>query len=88
MRNLDADKPFLKKLGKLLKVSPELIDKTDTVFDLLQENPFTPSLKTHPLTGSLKGKYACSVTKDIRIIFELLDDTVHLLNVGSHDEVY
>ncbi|QWR78916.1 type II toxin-antitoxin system RelE/ParE family toxin [Candidatus Magnetomonas plexicatena] len=88
MRNLDADKPFLKKLGKTLKNSTELSGKTAAVLDLLQENPFSHSLKTHPLTGSLKGKYACSVTKDIRIIFELSDDTIHLLNIGSHDEVY
>ncbi|MBF0564993.1 MAG: type II toxin-antitoxin system mRNA interferase toxin, RelE/StbE family [Nitrospirae bacterium] len=88
MLNLDSDKSFLKKLGKILKGSPELTGKIATVFDLLQENPFMPSLKTHPLTGYLKGKYACSVTKDIRIIFELSDDTIYLLNIGSHDEVY
>ncbi|MEO5358504.1 MAG: type II toxin-antitoxin system mRNA interferase toxin, RelE/StbE family [Nitrospirae bacterium YQR-1] len=67
---------------------PDLNDKIASVFDLLQENPFATSLKTHFLTGSLKGRYACSVTRDIRIIFELSEDTVHLLNIGSHDEVY
>ncbi|MBF0487881.1 MAG: type II toxin-antitoxin system mRNA interferase toxin, RelE/StbE family [Nitrospirae bacterium] len=88
MPNLDTDKPFLKRLGKLLKGSPAINEKISVVFDLLQENPFTPSLKTHALTGSFKGMYSCSVTKDIRIIFKLSEDTVHLLNIGSHDEVY
>ncbi|KWT87641.1 type II toxin-antitoxin system RelE/ParE family toxin [Candidatus Magnetominusculus xianensis] len=88
MLNLDADKPFLRKLGKLLKRVPSLNEKISVTFDLLQENPFTPSLKTHALVGNLKGLYSCSAAPDIRIIFTLSGDTVHLLNIGSHDEVY
>ncbi|MBF0457617.1 MAG: type II toxin-antitoxin system mRNA interferase toxin, RelE/StbE family [Nitrospirae bacterium] len=88
MLNLEADKSFLKKLGKLLKGSPALNEKISIAFDLLQENPFTPSLKTHRLSGRLKDRYSCSLTHDIRIIFSLSDETVHLFNIGPHDEVY
>ncbi len=45
-------------------------------------------LHTHPLTGNLKGKYACSLTHDLRIVFKLASDTIHLIDIGSHDEVY
>ncbi len=45
-------------------------------------------ISTHPLTGELKGKYACSLTHDLRVVFKLYDDIVHLLDIGSHDEVY
>jgi mRNA interferase YafQ len=54
----------------------------------LSSNPFDPSLRTHALTGELKGKYACSLTYDLRVVFTLYNDIVHLLDIGSHDEVY
>ena len=56
--------------------------------EVLSGNPFDSSLSTHALSGNFKGRYACSVTPDIRILFTLTKDTVHLLNIGSHDEVY
>jgi mRNA-degrading endonuclease YafQ of YafQ-DinJ toxin-antitoxin module len=58
------------------------------VIQTLQEDPFTSSLRTHGLSGALKGLYACSVTDDIRIVFKLADGSIRLLNIGTHDEVY
>ena len=47
-----------------------------------------PTLHTHPLSGNLKGKYACSLTYELRVVFRLYDNIVHLLDIGSHDEAY
>ncbi len=55
---------------------------------MLKDNPFDHSLKTHMLSGNLKGRYACSLTHELRIIFKLTEDTIHLLNIGNHDDVY
>ncbi len=81
-------KGFVKKARKLIKNSRELDDKLETVLELLQNDPFTPSLKTHPLSGKLKGKHGCSLTEKLRIVFKLSDNKIHLLNIGPHDEVY
>lgn len=40
------------------------------------------------LTGDMKGRYACSLIHELRVIFRLYDDIIHLLDIGSHDEVY
>ena len=51
-------------------------------------------LKTHKLSGWLKGLWACSVEYDCRIVFALEpdpdtgDDMIVLIDLGSHDEVY
>ena len=51
-------------------------------------------LKTHKLSGWLKGLWACSVEYDCRIVFTLEpdpdtgDDMIVLIDLGSHDEVY
>ncbi|MBF0554055.1 MAG: type II toxin-antitoxin system YafQ family toxin [Nitrospirae bacterium] len=64
------------------------IDKDASPFNTDEENPLDPSPETHALKGNLKGSYACSITHALRIIFILTNDTIHLLNIDSHDEVY
>ncbi|MBF0516869.1 MAG: type II toxin-antitoxin system mRNA interferase toxin, RelE/StbE family [Nitrospirae bacterium] len=89
-RIIKAEKAFTKKAKKRLKSNPNLrkiylnvIDKT-----FMNRPPFAPSLKTHKLSGHLKDTYSCTVTEDIRITFGISDDTIHMLNIGTHDEVY
>ena len=53
------------------------------------EDPFDPRLKAHKLTGMLAGLWSFSVTYDCRVIFKFHpDDTVVLIDIGQHDEVY
>jgi len=88
MKTIRTAALFEKRSKKLLKKNPELERVYLEVIMKLIANPFDPTLHTHPLTGNLKGKHACSLTYDLRIVFKLYDDIVHLLNIGSHDEVY
>ncbi|MBF0516386.1 MAG: type II toxin-antitoxin system mRNA interferase toxin, RelE/StbE family [Nitrospirae bacterium] len=81
-------KSFSRKVLKLAKNNSAIKLTINKVFLKLEENPFDQSLKTHKLSGNLKDTYSCSMTEDIRIIFTLSDDTIHLLNIGSHDDVY
>ena len=66
----------------------------DRTLARLEHNPDDPRLKTHMLTGERLGLFACSCGYDCRIIFDWLPgsktrtETIHLLNVGTHDEVY
>jgi addiction module RelE/StbE family toxin len=87
-RKIKFAESFPKKAKKLLKKNPSLEDVFREVLHNLSEDVFTPSLNTHVLSGELRGKYACSLIHDLRIIFNLSDDAVHLLDIGSHDEVY
>ncbi len=63
-----------------------------TTLELLAEDAFHPSLKTHRLKGNLEGSRACSVAYDLRIIFEFVqhdeNEAILLEAIGSHDEVY
>ena len=51
-------------------------------------------LASHKLSGQLRGLWACSVGFDCRIVYELVrdpgdgDETVLLIDIGSHDDVY
>ena len=88
------DNRFKRAFRKLIKKNPELRERITNVLYLLANDPFTPSLKTHKLTGSLENLWSCSVAYDCRIIFTFSEDEdleesfIVLLNLGSHDEVY
>jgi addiction module RelE/StbE family toxin len=87
-RKIEYAPAYLKKARKIAKRNPLLKASYTETLNKLQNDPFSLSLHTHPLTCNLKGKYACSLTYEMRIGFKLYDDTVHLLDIGSHDEVY
>lgn len=67
------------------------------LWNFLKPTCLPPSLKSHKLRGDLQGCWACSVTYSIRIVFEVGPpevirgveaETITLLTVGTHDEVY
>lgn len=85
---LELESAFRRRSKKLLKKNPSLKVIHEALLAKLLNNPFDPSLHTHSLTGDMQGKYACKLTHELRVVFRLYDDIVHLLDIGSHDEVY
>jgi mRNA-degrading endonuclease YafQ of YafQ-DinJ toxin-antitoxin module len=59
---------------------------------LLAEDAFDPRLRTHKLKGELTGCWASIAGRDLRIVFEFVQESgleaILLLSVGTHDEVY
>ena len=75
-----------RKIKKLSKKDSEIFFK---IVKKLKEDPFQSSLKTHKLSGSLKGYYSCSITYSDRVIFLFLSgDDLVITDIGSHDDVY
>jgi proteic killer suppression protein len=58
--------------------------------ELLELNPFHPSLRLHSLKGQLSGLSSVSINISYRIVIELLvdGDEILLVNVGKHEQVY
>ena len=53
---------------------------------IFRKNPMDPRLKTHALTGKLKGYYAFSITHQYRIMFVFEPDgSVTFIDVGTHN---
>jgi addiction module RelE/StbE family toxin len=87
---VETSKRFERAFKKFLDYDSKV--KTKKVIEKLEINPFDPSLKTHKLKGRLTGLWACKVTDDLRILFEITEDEdgicILLNSVGTHDEVY
>ena len=81
---------YNKRAAKWLKRHPELRSQYLKTLQLLELNPFHPSLRLHAISGRLQGVHAVSINLSYRITFELLvtDEEIVLINVGDHESVY
>ncbi len=81
---------YIRRARKFFRRHPDLLGVYTKVLELLELNPFHPSLRLHPLQGRLAGLHSVSLTISYRFSLELVisaQETV-LINIGSHDEVY
>ena len=77
-------KPYFVRRYK--KLSPDLQIEIKEKIELFRKNSTHPFLKTHKLTGAMKGLYSFSVNYQYRIVFKHIEDgAVSLLAVGTHD---
>lgn len=94
MRTLIWSPNFVRMVRRKARQNPWLRQAISATIHQLAADPFHPSLHSHKLKGDLAGVWACTVDYDNRILFEFVDDpdcgekAIHLLGLGTHDEVY
>ncbi len=81
-----TSKNYDKKSGKLdKKVRSALLNR----LAIFLNDPFSPILNNHPLSGARRHQRSINITGDWRLIFEQVDDTtVRLLDVDTHHNLY
>ena len=73
---------------RFLKTHPDLLDRYHKTLALLEQDPFHPSLRLHPLGGRLAGLRAVSINLQypVTLELELREPEIVLVGVGSHRE--
>jgi len=81
---------YIRRARKFLRKHPEIVAQYRKVLELLELNPFHPSLRLHPLKSRLSGLSSVSINFSYRIVIQLIieGDEILLINIGKHDEVY
>ena len=81
---------YIRRARKFMSRHPELLRQYQKTLELLELNPFHPSLRLHPLRGRLQGLHSVSINVSYRITIELIvsECEIILVHVGSHEEVY
>ena len=81
---------YEKRAVRFLKRHPELEKQYLKTLQLLEVNPFHPSLRLQPLSGRLSGLHSVSINLSSRITLEFLlnDQEIIPVNVGDHDTLY
>lgn len=81
---------YVRRARKFIKNHPHIIGQYEKTLELLELNPYHPSLRLHSLKGKLKGLSSVSINMSYRIVLELIiqDSDIILVDIGSHDRVY
>ena len=91
-RALLPSKAFIRSAKRLTKRDSSAAADLEAVLELLAEDAFHPSLRTHKLKGKLAKSWACSAGYDLRVVFQMVQhegaEAILLEAAGTHDEVY
>ena len=77
------------QLEKLLLKHTNINETIDQRVVWFFKNPNDTRLNNHPLKRKLEGKWAFSITDDIRIVYEWMGkNQVRFLAIGPHRAIY
>jgi mRNA-degrading endonuclease YafQ of YafQ-DinJ toxin-antitoxin module len=81
---------YINRARKFLKKHPEIHKQYRKTLELLELNPYHPSLRLHGLQGRMSSLSSVSINISYRIVLEFMieGDEILLVNVGKHDQVY
>ena len=81
---------YIRRARKFLKKHPEIHRKYRKALQLLELNPYHPSLRLHSLQGRMRGLSSVSINISYRIVLEFIieGEEILLVNIGKHDQVY
>ncbi|MCD6104813.1 MAG: type II toxin-antitoxin system YafQ family toxin [Thermosipho sp. (in: Bacteria)] len=84
----------LSKTNKFKKhYKQRVLEKDDKIFiyvlsRLLKEEELEDKFRNHRLIGKLKDFRGCHLRSDLLLIYQVLDDEVMLVDIGSHSQLF
>lgn len=81
---------YIRRARKVLRRHPEIASQYRKTLELLELDPYHPSLRPHNLEGRLKGLSSVSINLSYRIVLqlEIRDKKIILIDIGKHEQVY
>lgn len=86
MRQVKLSKIFERNFRERIAHSAHLVEAYETSVELLFQNPML--VNSHPLTGSMAGLYSFSINDDYRVIYVVHKNTILIVDIGTHAQVY
>ena len=78
-----------KSLIKIKTKNQKLFWLIDKQIKLFQSNSKHPSLRVHKLSGKYSNLWSLSITPDVRILYQTLEnEVVYFTAIGTHNQVY
>jgi len=81
---------YTRRAARFLRKHRDLLKQYRKTLELLELDPFHPSLRLHKLKGSLSELCSVSINLSYRITIEFLIEsrTIIPVSVGPHDRAY
>jgi len=86
--HLKYAKKFIKNFDKRIARNVKLKNQFQERVELFLRKPQHPLLKNHKLSGAKKYLNAFSVTGDVRVLYYQKEETIYLVDIGTHNQVY
>lgn len=89
MFELVFTKSYEKRLKRFLKKNPQIKSQYAKVIQILEINPYHPSLRIHQLQGQLQALHSISINISYRVSIEFMieDKKIIPVDIGKHDDV-
>lgn len=88
MRRLRQTNRFKRDLKKVKRAGLSYDDLEAVVIMLLQDIPLPPHHHDHPLVGQWSGARDCHIKPDWLLIYQKVDEELHLLRTGTHADLF
>ncbi len=90
MYEIRFSESYEKRAVKFFKKHKDLFDRYKKTIEVLEIDPYHPSLRLHRMQGKLRPYSSVSITMKYRIVidFIIVDKVIVLIDIGSHDDVY
>ncbi len=79
---------FKRSYKKLKLTDKEDLAYIDIVYNLLCGIDLVDKYKDHQLKGDMKEFRECHIKPDLLLVYMLDDDTLKLVDIGSHTELF
>lgn len=80
---------FVKHYRKRIVVNRKLDLKAEERISQFKQNPQSPVLKDHQLSGAKRHMRSFWIAGDIRIIYRIISaGEIEFMDIGSHNQVY
>jgi mRNA interferase YafQ len=85
---LRRNKSFLKDIRKIKFLDQHYSKYAVYLGKLLSKESLPPQAKDHNLKGNWQGFREFHISGDLIVIYSITDDTVNLIRIGSHSELF
>lgn len=79
---------FRRSYKKLRLTDDEELAYIDILYHLLSEIPLDRKYSDHQLKGELEEFRECHVKPDLLLLYKIEDQTLKLVDIGSHSELF
>jgi len=81
---------YEKRVVRFLTKHSDIKKQYTKTIQLMEVDPFHPSLRIHQLSGKLKDLHSISINISYRVSVEFMvkNKQIILVSIGTHDEVY
>jgi addiction module RelE/StbE family toxin len=87
-QQIDLHRSFVKCYVKRISKNPKLVAQYEARVALFMQGIRDTPINDHPLTGTMSGKRAFSITADIRVVYVETNDAFVFIDIGTHAQVY